>query len=312
MIAIAEAAMNSKIASTPPSEAKFVKFSSLPTEIRDLIWEATLPPRRLFHVSGSTTIRSEQGPTAIKLLTFHVRHRHPVATRVCRESREAALRRGFFFRRFTDVWFNPDRDMLYIDRNQRRYIQTKDGKPLYRIAGLDRVKHVAVEWRAWFRDIPALQSQESMCARWRHALRSLRLYTPNLETVNFVLPQTRYCGGMGFGREPYGSWKNPCDLIPLPEHANIPWGKTAPPGVTHVAGLAMGSVSFGRQLTVRLTSWETIRAQMVDALAGEAAREQDGDLAVVRSRVPRIVGWWLIRMGGAVSHNQPEVRTFRS
>lgn len=305
-----EAAERNKTSALP---YMFPQFNDLPSEIRGLIWEATLPPRRIFHVRGSVTVYPEQGPPSLKRFLFHIPHRAPVATRVCKESRAAALRRGFFFPNCPDVWFNPDLDMLYIDRNQRRFIQ------LYRVDGLERVKHVGIEWRAWFRDIPALQSKESMQERWRYALRSVSLYMPNLQTINFVLPQTRYCGGMSFGREPYGAWEHPCELIPLPGQVNVPWGKTLPTGVTLDPGGMIGAVSFGRQLTTRLTGWETIRGQMVDALEDdEDAGKEDltdelGHILPPRAgNNPRVVGWWLIRVGDAKFYNNPEVRTFRS
>ncbi|OAQ61470.1 hypothetical protein VFPPC_09303 [Pochonia chlamydosporia 170] len=298
----------------------FTRFNDLPSEIRGLIWEATLPPRRIFHVRGSITIYPEQGWPSLKRFIFHIQHRHPVATQVCRESRAAALRRGFFFPKCPDVWFNPDRDMLYIDRNQRRLIQSQGGDAVYRVDGLERVKHLGIEWRAWFRDIPALQSEESMRERWKYALRSVNLYMPNLESINFVLPQTRYCGGMSFGREPYGAWEHPCELITLPANINVPWGKTLPPGAP-LTDPAL-AVSFGRQLTTRLTTWETIRGQMIDALEDddEAAKEEEGEeideLGHVMPRpggqIPQVVGWWLLRVGDGTSYNNQEVRTFTS
>lgn len=297
----------------------FPQFNSLPSEIRGLIWEASLPTRRIFHVRGSVTVYPEQGPPSLKRFIFHISHRAPAATRVCKESRAAALRRGFFFPKCPDVWFNPDLDMLYIDRNQRRFIQSHAGEPLYRVDGLERVKHVGVEWRAWFRDIPPLQSKESMQERWRYALRSVGIYMPNLQTINFVLPQTRYCGGMSFGREPYGAWEHPCELIPLPEQVNVPWGKTLPAGATLDPGGMIGAVSFGRQLSMRLTGWECIRGQMVDALEDDedtGTKELTDDLGHVllhgAGNNPRVLGWWLIRVGDAKFYNNPEVRTFRS
>ncbi|OAA34617.1 hypothetical protein NOR_08375 [Metarhizium rileyi] len=300
----------------------FPQFNRLPFEIRSLVWEASLPARRLFHVRESITVYPEKGPPSLKRFVYHIPHRHPVATRVCRESRAAALRRGFFFPKCPDVWFNPDRDMLYIDRNQRRFIRSNRGEPAYTVRGLEQVKHVGVEWRAWFRDIPAYQPEKSMQERWQYALRSLRFYMPNLQTINFALPQTRYCGGMSFGREPYGAWENPCELVTLPEHVNIPWGRTSVTGAT--ADPAAGAVSFGRQLTMRLTSWETIRRQMVDALtddaddADDAAKEEQADefgrivLPPPAKNIPQVVGWWLIRSGDANLQDSPEVRTFRS
>ncbi|KAK8915420.1 hypothetical protein VCV18_010968 [Metarhizium anisopliae] len=297
------------------------QFKGLPLEIRELVWEATLPPGRLFHVRDSITTYPERGPPCVKRFTFHMSHRHPVATRVCRESRATALRRGFLLSKRPEAWFNPDRDMLYIDRNQRRFIQRQSGDPVYQVEGLEQVQHVGVEWRAWFRDIAVFQSEASMHETWKHALRSLRLYLPNLQTINFVLPQTRHCGGMSFGREPYGASENPCQLITLPGHVKVPWGQTSPSGAT--LDPAVGAVAFGRELTMRLMTWATIRDQMVRALQDDrddAAREEKLDelvhvLPAPARNIPQVVGLWLIRTGHVGDEKLLqgfEVRTFRS
>src|SRR5580658_6884259 len=76
------------------------RFNGLPREVRDLIWEATLPPSRVFHVSGShDSSETRHHPPSVpptQSFKFYVHHLPPVTTRVCRESRAVALRRGFF------------------------------------------------------------------------------------------------------------------------------------------------------------------------------------------------------------------------
>ncbi|KHN94873.1 uncharacterized protein MAM_07292 [Metarhizium album ARSEF 1941] len=146
------------------------------------------------------------------------------------------------------------------------------------VDGLERVKHVGVEWRAWFSDIPAFQSAQSMRERWKHVLRALTWCLPDLQTINFVLPQTRCCGGVSVGREPYGASLNACRPTSLPGHVSVPWGRELPSGAAWDP--AVGAVRLGRQLRIRLTSWDTIRDQMASALDdddghGDGGADQD-------------------------------------
>lgn len=295
--------------------SKPMDLNDMPPEVRAMIWECTLPPQRIFHVCSAVSFHPKDKPSTVRRFAFHIQHEQPATLSVCRESRAAALRRGFFISKCPHIWFDPDVDMLYFDRNNRRFLQSKEGEPLYTFDGLDRVQHLGVEWRAWFRDIPALQSERSMLLRWKGAFDSLQVYMPRLKTVNFILPLLRYCGGMGFGREPYGAWSHPCELVPLPERVNIPWGKTMPAG-TNWAGFFMGSVSFGRELSTRMLDWESIQKQMEVAwkMVDGGVRDRKDEVGRGKSRrrraSPKIVGWWLIRTGDTALYNHPEVRVF--
>lgn len=102
-----------------------LNFSDLPIEIRSLIWEATLPPPRIFHVKGTVEFGQK------KALTFHKPHPPPIALRISSESRTVALRNGGFFLAHFDSagpWFNPKRDILYFDRNQRHMLRSSGGR----------------------------------------------------------------------------------------------------------------------------------------------------------------------------------------
>ncbi|POR31799.1 Uncharacterized protein TPAR_07974 [Tolypocladium paradoxum] len=301
-------------------------FNGLPREVRDLIWEATLPPSRVFHVSGSHDARETRhhAPSVppTQSFKFYVHHPPPAATRICRESRAVALRRGFFLspqEAAPGVWFSPERDMLYFDRNMRYLftVRTREGKPLVSVEGLDRVLNIGMSWRAWFRDVPRLMPGEDMRRHWRAAMDPLFLYAPRMQTVNFVLPKVRHVGGVTFGREAYGAASYPCELVPLPETTGLPWDKMPRPGSPGVAGVGVALLTGG---TSCLTPWGAIRREMERSLEvgeGAEALEEDEWGRVVEGRgmerrVPRVLGWWLLRVGAPTNYEQQQVREFSS
>lgn len=355
----------------PSPHAMAFRLADLPPEIRHLIWDATLPERRVFHVSDCAKIaypnpeekgdedeeaeaeaeaeeeQHEDGIDSSGMATwqpepgertfdFYIRHAPPLATQICRESRMVALSSGFFFLSPSSrspvgppspgAWFNPRRDMLYLDRNMRHRIKAE---PRLHVAGMDRVLHVGVEWRAWFRDIPRLREGQDMCPHWRAALEPLLLCCPRAETVSFVLPRVRHVGGVTFGREPYGAAQYPCDLAPLPDGIQVPWEKLpqlAPGAALGTPGLAL-SLTGG---TSTLTEWRTIRREMEAALdslgrrdkgaAAEMSHEWGRALLATQGRrhgrrapsSTSVRGWWLLRPGAPTNYEQQQVREFLS
>ncbi|GKU03677.1 hypothetical protein FLAG1_06264 [Fusarium langsethiae] len=126
----------------PPPPQDF-PLHRLPPEIRDNIWTFTLPDRRIFDAS---TV-SKEGPEGPSFLDFHFRHPPPATLQICRESRAAALRRGFFFKAGNEspgVWFKPETDMFYITQYQYGRM-IADGCHHIDVKGLDKTLHVGVE-----------------------------------------------------------------------------------------------------------------------------------------------------------------------
>ncbi|KAJ6437243.1 FAD-binding, type 2 [Purpureocillium lavendulum] len=387
--------LKSSSSSSPHAAAAmaFRLFSDLPPEIRHLIWLATLPPDgRVFHVSGCSKVayaNAHRNPEEDWLIRdwhpaepserafdFYVRHAPPLATQICRESRAAALSSGCFFflapspsssssslsspvpaaaRPSPGAWFNPRRDMLYLDRNMRHRIikAASAAEPRrMRVRGMDRVLHVGVEWRAWFRDIPRLREGEDMRPQWRAAMEPLLLYfCPRAESLGFVLPRVRHVGGVTFGREPYGAAQYPCHLAPLPDGIQVPWEKkqrrpqlqlqlqlpgganaaaaaaAAAPAVPGTAGLALSLTGGGGGTSV-LTEWRAIRREMEAALESlrlgrdKGAEEMsDGQGRVLATQgggrrpgkaAPVVRGWWLLRAGAPTNYEQQQVQEFLS
>ncbi|OPB46139.1 hypothetical protein A0O28_0062600 [Trichoderma guizhouense] len=296
----------------------------LPFEIRALIWEATLPPARIFHVKDTTMTGRH------KIFTFHRKHPPPIALHICAESRAAALRNGGFFlspEPGTGPWFNPKRDILYFDRNQRHMLRITDGH-LW-ICGWEEVLHVGLEWRAWFRDVPrqTAPGDEDIRRHWRNVVRRLYFHMPALEGIHYVLPRVRHKGGVTWGREPYKSEQYETQLVPLPKKTEIPWAGAgmgirnavhngaaagnAAPGVMVIPGATEGSRTM-----LTMTTWGDIKADMERALEEELKGDEDDQVAVLDwtlenedheeeednstcvfpgNRLPEVVGWWLLR-----------------
>ncbi|KAJ3480834.1 hypothetical protein NLG97_g7974 [Lecanicillium saksenae] len=301
----------------------------LPPEVRQLIWEATLPGCRVFHVrdfSDVAQIRQTKpgGEFSEQRFEFHICHAPPIAHAVCRESRRVVLLHGSFLfpsrscvtATPTGPWFNSRRDMLYLDRNMRHCLRAKT--PL-NIVGLDHVLHIGLEWRAWFRDVPQLPDGEKMSIRWKAAIQQLLLHCPRLESLNFVLPRVRRAGGVPSGREPYYAENYHCKLTPLPERTRVPWERAPVPsvsgGIVGFPGTALSQIE-GSSMPVQ---WGVLRGQMESALRllndGPDA-VSDGDcpcLIQTPYKIPLAVkGWWLVRLGMPTRQKEQEVQEFWS
>ncbi|ATY58453.1 hypothetical protein A9K55_002732 [Cordyceps militaris] len=296
----------------------------LPPEVRQLIWEATLPDQRVFHVSKLSDAPARPQTTDIaerraKTFSFHVRHPPPAIHGICRESRAMLLLRGYFLPCGADTpsttgpWFNPQRDVLYFDRNMRYCLKAKTALD---VDGLERVRHVGLEWRAWFRDVPRLADDGDMHQRWAAAMRALLRHCPRAESMSFVLPRVRHVGGIPSGREPYRAEHHRCDLTRLPEGVQVPWARvsvqTAPGALTGTALAQLGGES-------RLVPWRDIRQQMetaVSLLQGHGKKNADCEgycePASERAMALRVRGWWLVRPGAPTGHEEQDVREYWS
>ncbi|KAI2623560.1 hypothetical protein GGS26DRAFT_583655 [Hypomontagnella submonticulosa] len=77
--------------SQPPS---FPQFSNLPLELRDMIWGYALPEPRVFEVLDSPSSTPSQTTPSGRLMFADVRNEPPPSiARVCRDARQAVLRR---------------------------------------------------------------------------------------------------------------------------------------------------------------------------------------------------------------------------
>ncbi|TQV98703.1 hypothetical protein V2A60_007589 [Cordyceps javanica] len=314
------------------------ELGRLPPEVRQLIWEATLPDRRVFHVSKLTDApRAANTERREQMFSFHIRHAPPAALGVCRESRAIALLRGYFLAPATvctatrkqpllllppppplstGPWLNPQRDMLYLDRNMRYCLKAKTA---LNVRGLDRVLHIGLEWRAWFRDVARRPDGEDMShRRWRTAMEPLLLHCPRAESLSFVLPRVRHIGGIPSGREPWRAEHHHCDLAQLPDDVQVPWERrpvqVANGALVGYPGTALSQLG-GESLTVE---WRVIRRQMetvVGLLQGRDRTETDDkesfhEPADERGKALVVQGWWLVRPEAPASQEGQGVREF--
>ncbi|KAK5992169.1 hypothetical protein PT974_05569 [Cladobotryum mycophilum] len=330
--------------SSPPAEVEASEctfpFNSLPVEIRDVIWEFTLPPARVFHVSGTADRGRNVQPTDPRRTPL------PFISAI-NPPRPRGLG-GYIFASSPTrpgLWFNPQRDILYLDRNQRHHLRTKEGKPARHIFGWDRVLHVGIEWRAWFRDVPHRQPGRGMRRDWRAAIQSLYIYMPHLKGIHYILPRVRHIGGVTGGREPYGAAKYPTELVTLPATTSIPWYKTrgaagnapAAPGTGAAVLEQMGAptATTGEGHRPYLATWEHIREDMERSMESDDEsddgreddeQEEELDWTMVdefdeyervnasnrlwRDERPEVVGWWLLRCGASMEKEDPQVRAY--
>ena len=207
------------------------EINRLPPEIRDMIWEHTLPPARLFHIEhlcepAEVTPEIEEvyrtwfgvedlsvyQKSQICQFQFLNRHKPPVATQVCQESRNAARRAGFFVLPAMNTegwvwesltvgvaWFGGHTDILYhtlpslddfiISWTYSNYIVRR---PALYLPNSERVRNVGVEWRALLcaplpqpESIPEEFDVETV---WREQLLALYDYSPGLQTIYMILP----------------------------------------------------------------------------------------------------------------------------
>ncbi|KAL3955840.1 hypothetical protein ACCO45_009859 [Purpureocillium lilacinum] len=106
--------------------ATFSQFSSLPTELRRLIWLHCLPSRvaavdipRIGNDSWNAAF-GEGNQEYCLLSTSHRNAAPPIVSQVCRESRDVALEVGHalaygVFQGLETVWVQPSRDVLHLN-----------------------------------------------------------------------------------------------------------------------------------------------------------------------------------------------------
>lgn len=248
--------------SCPPSmpDPK-TQFTDLPLEIRDIIWDFVLPPPRVFQVRRIGMLRPQDVPPTVYRTTFSGHHetsnpasRHfrcfefqrkhppPIATQICRESRAAALRAGYFLfptcftadipRTLADirarmVWFGGPIDLLYFTfpANNATMEHGWGHRPVPTPC-LSLVKNVGVEWVYFFQGTRAPPHKWASSSRTRHWQgHVLPLYEIPAARRHFwiVFPAGRSANTeAALGREPVESFELEARITPMPPSTNIP------------------------------------------------------------------------------------------
>lgn len=317
-------------------QALFPQFLKLHAEIRALIWEETLPDARIFQVESTVSVDE----STEKIFKFYIKHAPPIALSICQESRYIALLRGFYMGEVNVAghtvggWFNPQRDILYVDRHQRRILHMGRGKQSRgthkqkTMQGLERVQNIGIEWRAIM-----VGTEKYMAYFWRPFFGALRSYMPNLKAVHYILPKVRVKGSHPWAREPHQSQRFDCHIKTLPEDFMIPWGDgirglSAQGGqlntVRPVApGLEVQSFITPAGNIAYYMHWSQVKQglelSLDDAWTNESKDQTDENIEVLSSeeeakavgvlnatyssrssgniRVPQVIGWKLLRIG---------------
>lgn len=241
------------------------KLPHIPYEIRQLIWEFTLPPRRVFHVhSTPQVLRTERlspeakrvysawfGPNAIpeessdgtkrgfSCLNFKTHHPAPVITRVCRESRDCAIRSGYFLLptlygddedRISAAWFNESSDLLYYpSQGAAVNLGYSADLPHFTIANIARVGSVAVGW--WYLSTPSLETfvPNQPANILQDRLIAIYAHMPAIQTLCIIHPDFR--DQSRTKEEPLGHPDTEPELVMVPDPTIVfhnqefkPWG----------------------------------------------------------------------------------------
>ncbi|CAG7555938.1 unnamed protein product [Fusarium equiseti] len=187
------------------SHKRATQFSSLPQEIRDQIWTLTLPSRRIFHLD-----KSHDDEQHVDAYTFQNTYPLPSALQTCQDSRETALRQGFFLtppHSNKSMYFIPETDILYFGRVDCQRLREKE---LIDMPGLDRVVNLGFEWASFFEYDP----DESIIPAkryWRTVVECLYVQMPRLKTLNHISPV------------PFGKPRCEYGLTPLSGDTTVSW-----------------------------------------------------------------------------------------
>lgn len=134
----------------PPFHKEFHLFPDLLPEIRDKIWELTLPhDPRVLHVHPVLPLAE---PAEYKTSPVSYGGKHPIALSICRDSRAAALRKLTL--KFKAYW-NLERDYLYVEVKKWRGKEAMEQVSNMRKRGLlDEFKRLALDLRIWDTSVP--------------------------------------------------------------------------------------------------------------------------------------------------------------
>ncbi|KAF4977909.1 hypothetical protein FZEAL_5614 [Fusarium zealandicum] len=292
------------------NKPRYLQFNGLPLELRDHTWELTLPNRRVFHAKEVSSQKPNNEPTKREMcFRFHIRHHPPSALNICTKSRNVAMRHGVFLSPCGDepgVWFRPETDILYFDREQCKTIQVNPYQPRITVSGRENVLNIGIEWRVFFLDSPRPSQGETTSSYWRAAIGPLHAYMPHMRTVNHALPMLRHEGNMKWGREPPSAPKFQAKLVPLPESIKIPWesARDLYNSLRRIGGLPVATVT-----------WKEVKEDIERGFEEDKDGEENGESSRgldqgVEHYPPMIVGWWLLREGIPAVHENPLFQYF--
>ncbi len=135
----------------------FVLFGALPPEIREGIWELSLPEKRVVKITEEEDEERFRFRNGSKIIWDRVRGvcNIPTALQTCKESRKAAKRayRLSFATQLSGkpVWFNCKADLLYFD-NQHCYktfmmtFRTSSNSAIIKREVLKAVRHLCISY----------------------------------------------------------------------------------------------------------------------------------------------------------------------
>ncbi|ROW17740.1 hypothetical protein VPNG_00793 [Cytospora leucostoma] len=127
--------------------AAFQRFSELPKELREMVWEFAVEDglERVFHAKRQNR-RAKGRNRRYYTMSFWNRPNPPGIVHACQESRAIAKKHLSFIPTDTTgngTWWNPKLDIMYIDQNFEAYWLRRLSQRGWNLA----VQRVAIDWR---------------------------------------------------------------------------------------------------------------------------------------------------------------------
>ncbi|KAH7161358.1 hypothetical protein EDB81DRAFT_343325 [Dactylonectria macrodidyma] len=276
----------------------FEYFNKFVPEIRMLIWEHALPPRRVFHVMDLIEDRENSPPSSspeleVRRFVYWQSHSPPVVAHVCKESRHMAQQHCFLL--CNRVWFNAEIDMLYLDH---RLNELLPAQKLVHIIGAHRVRHIGYPSCDFFTALPRPLVAHDYIFFSKVPIGVAKEYFPQLRTLNFLATKLPNSQPYNLGREPLVVRRR-CEatIEPLPEDTPLPLLAST----NEVRDDGSPVIVY---YTATLSEMRRVWRDCLDSMGRSIGRYGEPCQGLEFYDI-RVFGWWLVRSNVPAVYRTP-------